>query len=46
MRLSLNEIIWEITGKCANRCDYCGSKVLALVKAVEPAEPEGDKDED
>ena len=22
----LKEIIWEITGKCNNGCDYCGSK--------------------
>jgi len=22
----LKEIIWEITGKCENRCSYCGSK--------------------
>ncbi len=24
--LKLKEIIWELTGKCNNRCEYCGSK--------------------
>lgn len=24
--LELSEIIWEITGRCNNHCDYCGSK--------------------
>jgi MoaA/NifB/PqqE/SkfB family radical SAM enzyme len=24
--LKLKEIIWEITGKCNNHCEYCGSK--------------------
>lgn len=24
--LKLQEIIWEITGRCENNCDYCGSK--------------------
>jgi len=24
--LKLNEIIWEITGKCKNGCSYCGSR--------------------
>jgi len=24
--LKLQEIIWEITGRCENRCEYCGSK--------------------
>lgn len=24
--LKLHEIIWEITGKCNNHCEYCGSK--------------------
>ena len=24
--LKLKEIIWEITGKCDNKCPYCGSK--------------------
>lgn len=24
--LELNEIIWEITGRCRNGCKYCGSK--------------------
>ena len=26
MRLALNEIVWEATGECRNRCDYCGSR--------------------
>jgi MoaA/NifB/PqqE/SkfB family radical SAM enzyme len=26
MKLTLKEIIWEITGKCNNGCSYCGSK--------------------
>lgn len=25
-QLKLKEIIWEITGKCNNGCEYCGSK--------------------
>ena len=25
-RIDLQEIIWEITGKCLNNCSYCGSK--------------------
>lgn len=25
-KLKLREIIWEITGRCENRCEYCGSK--------------------
>lgn len=24
--IKLHEIIWEVTGKCNNRCEYCGSK--------------------
>jgi MoaA/NifB/PqqE/SkfB family radical SAM enzyme len=24
--LKLKEIVWEITGRCENGCDYCGSK--------------------
>lgn len=24
--IQLKEIIWEITGKCLNKCSYCGSK--------------------
>jgi MoaA/NifB/PqqE/SkfB family radical SAM enzyme len=24
--LKLKEIIWEITGRCNNKCEYCGSK--------------------
>lgn len=26
MKLTLKEIVWEITGKCKNGCTYCGSK--------------------
>lgn len=26
MKLTLKEIIWEITGRCNNGCSYCGSK--------------------
>lgn len=26
MKLKLREIIWEVTGKCNNGCNYCGSK--------------------
>lgn len=25
-QLKLREIIWEITGRCENKCSYCGSK--------------------
>jgi len=25
-KLELREIIWEITGRCENHCEYCGSK--------------------
>jgi MoaA/NifB/PqqE/SkfB family radical SAM enzyme len=25
-KVQLKEIIWEITGRCENHCDYCGSK--------------------
>src|ERR1035437_55000 len=24
--IKLREIVWEITGRCENRCDFCGSK--------------------
>jgi len=45
MRLSLCEIIWEITGACKNSCNYCGSdavwnqeidetKIVEIAKAI------------
>lgn len=27
-QLNLKEIVWEITGKCNNNCDYCGSSIV------------------
>jgi len=28
IKIKLKEIIWEITGRCNNKCSYCGSKEI------------------
>jgi organic radical activating enzyme len=33
--LKLQEIIWELTGRCENCCEYCGSKEAWSVKIDE-----------
>ena len=35
MRIALQEIIWEITGECANGCKYCGSKTIRHTRTDE-----------
>jgi hypothetical protein len=34
--IRLNEVIWEITDRCTNNCDYCGSKEHGIRVSRDP----------